>query len=309
MRIQSSLSTSKLSRLIEREIIISTITVISVAATIILYASVPSNDQVNAIYIFDSVVTIILIYDYCDRLKKSKNKKKFLAQHFYEIPALLPLIFFSFMEYEASLAAVLRAMRIIRLFRLLRLLRLINLFKMAKFLKASGFIYLVILLIVSIIFGAIGILVVEEGSPDSTIKNFGDALWFSTTTITISGFGDVVPSTIEGRVISAILIIVGLTTILGFISSFGATVVQRRLNRKVIAHDLKKSIKDRIDILEDIHDSEVESLIGEIRFLHKKIYDGREVCAQCGFIFPDESLYCNKCGNKIVEKDIEESEH
>src|SRR5690349_20809080 len=130
MRIQSSLSTSKLSRLIEREIIISTITVISVAVTIILYASVLSHDQVVAILIFDSIVTIILIYDYCDRLKKSENKKKFLIQHFYEIPALLPLIFFDFMEYEASLAAVLRAMRIIRLFRLLRLLRLINLFKM-----------------------------------------------------------------------------------------------------------------------------------------------------------------------------------
>jgi len=294
--------------LIEREIIISTITVISVAVTIIMYASVLTDDQYAIIYIFDSIVTIILIYDYCDRLRKSENKKKFLVEHIYEIPALLPLIFFSFMEYEASIAAVLRAMRIIRLFRLLRLLRLINLFKMAKFLKASGFIYLVILLVVSIIFGAIGILVVEEGNPGSTIKNFGDALWFSTTTITISGFGDVVPSTMEGRIISAILIVVGLTTILGFISSFGATVVQKRLNKKVVAHDLKKSIKDRIDILEDIHDSEVESLVNEIRFLHKKIYDGREVCAECGVIYPDESLYCNKCGHKIVEKRIEENE-
>ena len=303
------MSTSKLTRLIEREIILSTMTVISVAVTIIFYVGGLSSDQTNAVYIFDSIVTIILIYDYCDRLKKSKNKKKFLVEHIYEIPALLPLILFNFMEYEASVAALLRAMRIIRLFRLLRLLRLINLFKMAKFMKASGFIYLVILLVVSIIFGAIGILVVEEESPNSTIKNFGDALWFSTTTITISGFGDVVPSTMEGRIISSILIIVGLTTILGFISSFGATVVQRRLNKKIVAHDLKKSIKDRIDILEDIHDTEVESLISEIRFLHKKIYDGRELCVKCGVIYPDESLYCNKCGNKIAEKRIEEKEN
>jgi voltage-gated potassium channel len=234
------LSTSKLTRLIEREIIISTITVISVIVSIILFVSVLSDAQIAAIYIFDSMVTIILIYDYCDRLIKSKNKKNFLVQHFYEIPAMLPLIFFSFLEYEASVAAVFRAMRIIRIFRLLRLLRLINLFKMAKFLKASGFIYLVILLVVSIIFGAIGMLVVEEGHPNSTIKDFGDALWFSTTTITISGFGDVVPATTEGRIISSILILVGLTTILGFISSFGATVVQKRINKKVIAHDPKK---------------------------------------------------------------------
>ena len=302
------MSTSKLSRLIEREIIVSIITVISVIVSITLYFSSLSEDQTKAIYIFDAVVTIILIYDFCDRLVKSGKKKKFLVQHFYEIPAMLPLVFFSFLEYEASVAALFRAMRIIRLFRLLRLLRLINLFKMAKFLKASGFIYLVILLVVSIIFGAIGMLVVEEGHPNSTIKDFGDALWFSTTTITISGFGDVVPATAEGRIISAILIVVGLTTILGFISSFGATVVQKRISKKVIAHDLKKSIKDRIDILEDIHDSEIESLIKEIRYLHKKIYDGRDSCSECGFLYPDDSSYCNKCGKKIVKDNIEVNE-
>ena len=301
------MSTIKLTRLIERELIISTLTVISVAVILIPYAGMLSDDQIASIYLFDLIVTTILIYDYCDRLKKSENKKKFLIQHIYEIPALLPLIFFSFIEYETSLAALTRGMRLVRLFRLLRLLRLINLFKMAKFLKANGFIYLVILLVVSIIFGAIGILVVEEGNPSSTIKNLGDALWFSTTTITISGFGDVVPSTVEGRIIATILIVVGLTIILGFISSFGASVIEKRLNKQVMAHDLKKSIKDRIDILEDIHESEIESLISEIRFLHKKIYDGREGCAECGFIYPDESLYCNKCGAKLVEKSTEKN--
>jgi voltage-gated potassium channel len=54
--------------------------------------------------------------------------------------------------------------------------QLINLFKTAKYLKASGFIYLVILFVVTIIFGAMGMVLVEEGNPNSTIKNFGDAL-------------------------------------------------------------------------------------------------------------------------------------
>lgn len=34
--------------------------------------------QTNAIYIFDLAVTGILIYDFCDRLRKSKSYKKFL---------------------------------------------------------------------------------------------------------------------------------------------------------------------------------------------------------------------------------------
>ncbi len=292
----------KIGLFLEREIFIAGITMASVIVSIMLFVVALSPAQTSAIYIFDLTVTGILIYDFCDRLRKSKSYKKFLLQHFYELPALLPLVFFSFIESEASIAALFRALRIIRSFRILRLmrlLRLINIFKTAKYLKASGFIYLVILLVVSTIFGAIGMLVVEEGNPDSTIKNFGDALWFAMTTMTISGFGDVYPVTFEGRVISAILIVVGLTTILGFISSLGTTIVIKRLNNRVIAHDIKKSIKDRIDILEEVHAPEVESLLNEIQVLHRKIYHRDVACSKCGFIYPEESLYCNKCGKKI----------
>lgn len=141
-----------------------------------MYANTFSSDQVIAIYVFDTVVTVILIYDFCDRLNKSDSKKRFLRKHVYEIPALLPLIFFSCIEYYSSIVALFRAMRLIRLLRLLRLLRLANLFSMAKLLKANGFIYLLILLGVSIIFGAIGMLVVKEENPNSNIKNLGDSL-------------------------------------------------------------------------------------------------------------------------------------
>ncbi len=73
----------------------------------------------------------------------------------------------------------------------------------------------------------------------------------------------------------------------------------KRLNNRVIAHDIKKSIKDRIDILEEIHAPEVESLLKEIQVLHKKIYNSDDVaCSKCGFVYPEESLYCNKCGKK-----------
>jgi hypothetical protein len=127
----------------------------------LFYVTVLSSDQTNAIYLFDLAITGILAFDFFVRMRKSNNHSKFILQHFYEIPALLPLILFSFIEYESSAVAIFRALKIIRIFRLLRLLRLINLFKTAKYLKASGFIYLVILFVVTIIFGAIGMVVVE----------------------------------------------------------------------------------------------------------------------------------------------------
>jgi voltage-gated potassium channel len=282
-----------------RELIIATVTVVSVIVSILFYVVSLSPGQTNAVYLFDLVITGILAFDFYARMRKSKKYKKFILHNFYEIPALLPLILFSFIEYESSTVAIFRAFKIIRIFRLLRLLRLVNLFKTAKYLKASGFVYLVILFVVSIIFGAIGMLVVEDGNPNSNIKNFGDAIWFSLTTITISGFGDVFPVTEEGRIISAILILVGLTTILGFISGFGKAILDDRLNKRIVASDIKKSIKDRVDVLEQLHKPEVETLLNEINSLYNKIYKVDAACIECGFIYPKESAYCNKCGTKI----------
>ncbi len=61
-------------------------------------------------------------------------------------------------------------------------------------------------------------------------KNIREVLWFAITTITISGFGDVYSVTFEWRIISAILIIVGLLAILGFVSCFGKTLREDQLN-------------------------------------------------------------------------------
>ncbi len=82
-----------------REIIIAAITVVSVIVSILFYVTVLSSDQTNAIYLFDLGITGILAFDFYTRMRKSNNYSKFLLQHFYEIPALLPLILFRFIEY------------------------------------------------------------------------------------------------------------------------------------------------------------------------------------------------------------------
>ena len=54
-------------------------------------------------------------------------------------------------------------------------------------------------------FGAIAIYFVEADETGKTINDIEDALWFSVTTITISGFGDVYPISTGGRLIAPVL--------------------------------------------------------------------------------------------------------
>jgi voltage-gated potassium channel len=58
----------------------------------------------------------------------------------------------------------------------------------------------------------------ERGQPGSTINNVGDGFWWAITTLTTVGYGDIYPTTTEGRVIAVGLMISGIC-VLGVISA------------------------------------------------------------------------------------------
>ena len=106
-----------------------------------------------------------------------------------------------------------------------------------------------------------GIYEVERSVPEANIRDYGNAVWFALTTITISGFGDVYPVTIEGKIIAAILIIIGLAMILSFISRFGATLLESKLKTRLnVAEESRTLIKDKIDHLERLEHDDLDTL-------------------------------------------------
>ena len=206
------------------------LTLSSVVLALILYIPeiILSKSQIISIYIFDMMVVAVLVLDFCVRTKQSGNAPRYVLRHFYEIPAMLPLVVLGFFEDPLIIGAAVRSIRLLRLLRLMRLFRLVNLFRTAEHWRLSTFIYLALILASAVIFGAVAILAVEDENPN--ITDFEDAIWFAITTITISGFGDVYPLSTAGRIIAAILSFVGLAIILGFISNVGASLVVSRLS-------------------------------------------------------------------------------
>src|SRR5688500_8410442 len=65
-----------------------------------------------------------------------------------------------------------------------------------------------------VVFGSGTVLWLVEGErPDSTIRSWGDALWWSVTTLTTVGYGDHVPVTTSGRLIAAGVMVAGVAVI------------------------------------------------------------------------------------------------
>ena len=52
----------------------------------------------------------------------------------------------------------------------------------------------------------------EDVGENGRINSFGDAIWWSSATITTVGYGDVFPITTTGRVVGVITMVVGIST-------------------------------------------------------------------------------------------------
>lgn len=102
--------------------------------------------------------------------------------------------------------------------RPLRLLRVVVLVVALQ--KAIGgairgriIVYTVSTTVLLIYVASLAILEEERYVPESSIANFGDALWWSLTTITTVGYGNQEPVTTVGRLIAAVLMIGGISLI------------------------------------------------------------------------------------------------
>jgi voltage-gated potassium channel len=125
----------------------------------------------------------------------------------------------------ADLAAVLPAylglmltvdLRYLRLLRLLRLLKLTHYFKgLGIFINVvqseartlvSGVATVAILVVVaaSLMYG------VEHAAQPEKFGTIGDALWWAVVTMTTVGYGDVTPITVMGRILAAIIMLLGV---------------------------------------------------------------------------------------------------
>ncbi len=157
----------------------------------------------------DNIILALFTFEYLTRVWCAESKLKFVFSLFslIDLLSILPL-FIGFSD--------IRFIRILRWFRVLRLLRLIN-FETSLFkIKSEDGIILarIFLIIFSLIFIYSGaIYQVEHYSNPKVFKTFFDALYFSVVTMTTVGFGDVIPLSEAGKILTVIMIFSGILLI------------------------------------------------------------------------------------------------
>jgi voltage-gated potassium channel len=243
----------------------------SVLVILLQYVVPLTLEQTQLLYIFDLIIVGVLAADFYSRARKEEKIFKFLLKNFYEIPAMIPIVAFIPFGSQGVIGAA---------FRLLRMLRIIRLFhRTLSILEGKRFFYIIVVASMAITIGATCEYMVESSAPGTKIHNIGDAFWWAIVTVTTVGYGDIYPVTLEGRIIAAALMFVGIAILSILISTLGAALLESRLKRKGVsaafADQTKHFIKDKIDKLEALDQRDFEILIATMRNI-REIYSTKQ---------------------------------
>ena len=92
---------------------------------------------------------------------------------------------------------------------------------------------------------------------EPTIHSYGNALWYCYVNLFTIGFGDIVPQTIIGRIVSVILTIYAtlvIAVVTGVVVAFYNEVIAEGYNTKL------KNLKEKADNLENLSKEELKEL-------------------------------------------------
>lgn len=176
-------------------------------AFIVLTSFAPQPGLVQAAGVLFGVVVLA---DFLARLAIAPSKLRFLANpvSMADIVATVAFLVPLFAEGLGFLR-VLRTLRLLRTYQLLARLR-----RDFRFFRANEQVIVAAVNLSVFLFVMTGLIYATQHRTNPDIGNYADALYFTVTTLTTTGFGDIILSGTWGRLLSVAVMIVGVTLFL-----------------------------------------------------------------------------------------------
>lgn len=174
----------------------------------IIEPDLPSSSVRAAAWIVTGTWALFAV-DYLVRLALATRRWRFVRRHPLDLAVVaLPLL------------------RPLRLLRLLTLLSFVNR-RARSSLRGRVIAYVAGLTTLVLLLASLAVLDAERGREGANIAGFGDALWWSATTVTTVGYGDRFPVTGTGRLIAVALMLAGIALLGVVTAAFASWLIER----------------------------------------------------------------------------------
>jgi voltage-gated potassium channel len=180
----------------------------------------------------------VFVIDYVARLLLATDRRRWFLRHIFDLAVV--------------------ALPLLRPLRLLRMVVLVGALQKAAgdAIRGRIIIYTIGGVVLLIYVASLAIFDQERDQPGATIDSYGEALWWSITTVTM-GYGDLSPVTVMGRVI-AVLLMLGGISLVGIVTASLASWIVERVSQEEAAGKAATA-------------AHIEELRGEIRNLAQEL--------------------------------------
>ena len=160
--------------------------------------------------IADYVIGVVIALDLAARFYIARPKAVFWKR-FYNWADIIVVISMLAPLFTQNLAflRLLRAVRIIRAFTLLKRLKAVS-----SYLKQHEAIFDRVTNLIVFVFLMAGLVYVLQKDTNPGIQNYVDALYFTVTSLTTTGYGDILMEGVWGRLLAVVIMVLGLTLFL-----------------------------------------------------------------------------------------------
>jgi len=194
-------------------------------------------------------IWVLMGADYLVRLALARRRWRFVRRHLLDLAILLLPMF--------------------RPLRALRVVTVINVLNRQMRGDFRGRVALYVGTAVGLVgfVAALAVLDAERNAPDASITTFGEAVWWTITTISTVGYGDRYPVTTEGRLVAATLMVCGIALLGVVTASIASWFVEnvRRANEQVS--------EDVEEVEADVEEAQVQlaEVLAELRRISARL--------------------------------------
>jgi len=200
----------------------------------------------RTLIVIEWIITVLFTIEYALRLISVRRAHRYALSFFgvVDLLAILPTYVGVLIPGQTfTQFAVVRALRLLRIFRVLKLPRFLSEANDLRAAIASSWAKIVVFLstvvIVVTIMGST-MYVIEGGAGNEGFSSIPQSMYWAIVTMTTVGYGDAVPMTVAGKMIAAVVMVLGYSMIIvptGIVSTeMAQAVVRRQLSTQHCPH-------------------------------------------------------------------------